>query len=294
MEMSNTAESSSETGVSRPRASAGSTRLRQEFAKNGFVVLRNVLGEAQVDALRSELTRIFDAPSTYPGDINEHTNYKRAYFDPLNRYASLTGLPFQPALVAALRELLGDDFLFLPEAAIHDRGYGGWHKDTTSQEVAGLRFHREADFRIVQCALYLQENHPLYGGGIDVIVGSHRNRDRIVPQSKVWPISLVSRALYKLKSLDDNRRGRTVSTAAGDVVIFDYRLDHRATPARVSTIPEAHRKFAFFIVASANDRHARAYRRYIQSRPDYVYLKGYETSPALAAEAKHASVGLLD
>lgn len=264
--------------------------LRGAFDREGFVRVPEAIDAAQVAELRRQLAAIFDKPSSYEGDINGHPNYKRAYFDAFNRYPELRWIAFHPPIVAALRELLGSDFVYLPEVGIHDSGYGGWHKDSTSQEAAGLRFHWEPDFRMVQCALYLQDNDRNYAGGLDVAVGSHLRRDRIVRPGR-GPISkLAGRALYRLKTWDDQRRGTTLSTGAGDLVIFHYRLDHKATSPRLTPVPESHRKFALFMAASANNRHAASYVRYIKTRPDYVYLKTYRTAPALLDMAAQANV----
>lgn len=268
--------------------------LASEFDRNGFVRVAGTIDSHQVAQLRTQLAAIFDRPSSYEGDINAHSAYKRAYFDAFNRYPELQWIAFHPPVLAALRELLGTDFVYLPEVGIHDSGYGGWHKDSTAQEAAGLRFHWEPDFRMVQCALYLQDNDPEYAGGLDVIVGSHTRRDRIVPPGR-GPVSrLASRALYRLKTWDDRRRGETLPTRAGDVVIFHYRLDHKATAPRVTPVPSTHRKFALFMAASANNRHARTYVRYIKSRPDYKYLRDYQVLPSLLERAVDANVRFLE
>jgi hypothetical protein len=276
------------------RASGPRSTLRADFDRDGFTRLPRVIDAAQVGALREELIQIFDAPSAYDGDVNGHVAYNRIYFDAFNRYPALQWVAFHPPVVSALRDVLGKDYVYIPEVGIHDSGFGGWHKDTTAQEVAGLRFHWESDFRMVQCALYLQDNHPDYAGGLDVAVGSHRRRDRIVPRANGRLTKLATRALYKLKTWDDDRRRTTVRTTAGDLVIFHYRLDHKATTPRIRPLPSTHRKLALFFVASANNAHARAYMRFIKSREDYVYLKSYVTTEAYRAKAEAAGVGLLD
>lgn len=277
-----------------PDNAGAKSTLRAAFDRDGFVRLPGVLDGEQVAATRAVMTELFDRPSEYPGDINGHAAYKRAYFDAFNRYPGLRWLAFHPPIVSALRDVLGPDFVYLPEVGIHDSGYGGWHKDTTSQEAAGHRFHWDPDFRVVQCALYLQDNDPVWAGGLDVIVGSHRERDRIVPPWKGHLGSLVSRALYRAKTWDDERRATTLPTKAGDLVIFHYRLDHKATHPKRTPVPSTHRKLALFVAASENNRHARAYLDYILSRPDYVYLRSYRTDEAMRSAARAAGVTLVE
>jgi hypothetical protein len=282
-----------------PRARRGATvplspALQTSFERDGFVRLPGALDASAVAQLRAELTRIFDAPPAHEGDLVGHSHYGHAFFDAFNRYPVLQWVPFHPPVVAALRQLLGDDFVYLPEVAIHDSGYGGWHKDTTSQEAAGLRFHLEPDYRMIQCAIYLQDNDPTYAGGLDVAPGSHRRRDRIVSPPTGPTTRFLNRVRYRLKTWDDNARRETLATRAGDVVCFDYRLDHRATPPKVRPVPASLRKLAIFMAASANNRHVRTYVDYIKSRPDYPYLKTYKTSPELLAKARANNVGLVD
>jgi hypothetical protein len=62
------------------------------------------------------------------------------------------------------------------EHGLHDSFFGGWHTDTTSPEHRGYTFHLSDDFRVIQCAVYLQPNSD-FGGGVTVVPGSHLLRD---------------------------------------------------------------------------------------------------------------------
>jgi hypothetical protein len=199
-------------------------------------------------------------------------------------------VPTYPPVVAVLRGLLGRDFVFLPESAVHDSGYGGWHKDTGAQERAGLTFHWEPDFRMVQVALYLQDNTPAAGGGLDVIPGSHLRRDQCGEfrergglrdwlQARLW--GAVRGCAY------------SVPSAAGDLVLFHYRLDHRATQPAAQPVPPEHRKLAIFFACSANNRHVRKYIDFIACRPEYHYLKDHRYPDNLLRAAREQHLTLL-
>jgi hypothetical protein len=88
------------------------------------------------------------------------------------------------------------------------------------------------------------------------------------------------------------KRGYRVPSKAGDVVLFDMRLDHKASASTAGPPPV--RKLALFVIAAKNDAHARSYLRYVQSRPDYLYLRGYRYSDALRSLASDTGVRLLE
>src|SRR5262245_3688533 len=123
---------------------------KRRFERNGFLVVPAVFSRAQIRQLRGFLTELFAVRSPHEGDLDRKGDASPGVrFDVFARYPELSWVPTHPPVVAALRDLLGHDFVFLPETAAHDSGYGGWHKDTYAQERAGLRFHWEADHRMV-------------------------------------------------------------------------------------------------------------------------------------------------
>jgi hypothetical protein len=94
--------------------------------------------------------------------------------------------------IEILRKLLGNDFVVLRECAAHFQGFGGWHKDTTSQEFAGHLFQWSENYLMVEVAYYLQDNDEEYGGGLDVEPGSHRKPDSHVVKRSSNPWILKS------------------------------------------------------------------------------------------------------
>lgn len=257
---------------------------RASFERDGFVIVPAVLSSEQVLELRRALGALFATRSSFEGDIDRDLatgtggNTGCIRFDVCARYPELRWLLTHPPLVGALRGLLGDDFLYLPEMSAHYRGFGHWHKDTTSQERAGERFHWEPDYLMVEAALYLQANCPEYGGGLDVVPGSHRQPDTYL---NAVDRTVFDRARTKLKTwgLLGAKKAYSIPSKPGDLVIFDFRLDHRATWPSARQIPADREKLALFFACSRNDRHARRYVEYIASRPDYVYLRDH-TYPA--------------
>ena len=66
-----------------------------------------------------------------------------------------------------------------------------------------------------------------------------------------------------------------------------------AVPPEALSKPVGPMKFAIFAVCGPNDRHTRAYRDYISSRPDYVYLRDHTYPTELMELAREHRVVLL-
>lgn len=267
--------------------------LRAAIERDGFVVVPGVFTPEQVAALRSSVLSLFQRPSPFEGDIEAHPRIGSVRFDICTRYQTLRWLLVHPPLVAALSCILGDRFVFLPEMSAHRAGFGDWHKDTTSQERAGHMFHWEDGCLIVEAAIYLQPNDPKMGGGLDVIPGSHRQPDSYLDAIDRTAIDKV-RTKLKTWGLIPTKKGYSVPSKAGDLVVFDFRIDHKATwPAPRGVLRASQDKLAIFMACSRDNEYAQLYTRYIATRSDYQYLKGHRYPDDLQALVRAHGVELL-
>jgi hypothetical protein len=257
---------------------------RQQFDEQGYVVVPGVLSGEEVAQLRAALRPKFEvAPGQgFAGDGDG------VLFDVFNRYPETRRLLFHSPSIEVLRSLLGDDFVVLRECAAHLERFGSWHKDTTSQERAGHRFHHEQDYCMVEAAYYLQDNDPIHGGGLDVEPGSHRHDDVFARRT------LLQRAWGKVAGGPKLRDAEVVSvpSRAGDLVIFDFRLNHRATPRRSTLSPGGTEKIAIFQACSSNTHHVDAYHAFISGWEPYVYLRGFAYPTEVLAEAREHNLTL--
>jgi ectoine hydroxylase-related dioxygenase (phytanoyl-CoA dioxygenase family) len=242
-----------------------------DLARDGFAVVRDVLTPEQARGLRTTLEGMFARPATFEGDFDRRGRIGSVRFDICAREPSLRWLLTHPPLIAALTDALGEDFVFLPEMSAHHGGYGDWHKDTTSQERAGLRFQWEPEYLMVEAAFYCQDNTEAFGGGLEVIRASHRTPDRYLD---VIDRNVFDKVRTKLKAMKilPTQRGELLPTRPGDLLLFDFRLDHRASPAS-KPVPKEHEKYAIFFACARNTKQVRQYVDYIKSRPDYQFLK---------------------
>lgn len=280
-----------------------SAEQKEHFDRDGYVVIPDVLSADDVSAMRRFLESLFDSGVTYKGDVQIRGGVEGrgggVRHDIFSRYPEMRFLMTHPAILGALRSLLGPDFVFLPEMAAHDSRYGHWHKDTTPMERAGVTFHWAPDFRFVECGIYLQDNDE-HGGGLDVVAASHLEPDHTPPAPKV---TLLQRARAKLGlpiaqpvEAPVQEHAISIPSAAGDLVIFDFHINHMATQptaCSVDEVPLDKRKLAIFFACSANNRHVAPYVDFI--RGQYEHLKaGHEYPQELRELALKSGVGVPD
>jgi hypothetical protein len=142
--------------------------------------------------------------------------------------------------------------------------------------------HWQPDYAVWQCALSLQDNGPQTGGGLSVVPGSHRE-----PRPRSTLVDAAEREAWIAA-----RPQQPIPSRAGDLVVFDTRIDHRATPR---TQPEGQpSKLALFFMAARDNRHASMYIDFIRRRADYAYLRDYKVSAEAAAAAAGAGLRFVD
>ena len=254
----------------------------QQFRKNGYLRIPDVLTPDQVRWLRDYFQAKLSLPEEQrlPGDLDDFL------FDIYVRYPEISWLLFHEPTIKILKSLLGDDFVVMRESVVQLNRFGGWHKDTTSQEKAGRRFHWDDDFLMIEAAYYLQHNSEEYGGGLDVEPGSHLKPDPFIGNgSRLEKLRQMTRRL--------TRRGVSIPSAAGDLVLFHFRINHRATQARQ---PEAARKIgklAIFSACSKNNNHVLDYYDFLRTRPEYGYLKDASYSAGILKQAEDLGVRLM-
>jgi|SRR3954452_672519 ectoine hydroxylase-related dioxygenase (phytanoyl-CoA dioxygenase family) len=240
--------------------------LGAQFYRDGYCVAPEVLSASEVQQVRTSLAARFDSDERGPADTKDELSTV------VSRFREFAFLKSHPRYLAAVRAIVGDGpAVLLGDGEAQDSKFGGWHKDTSGQEGAGHTFHRNPDYVMVTACLYLQDNDE-YGGGIDLIPGSHHERDNYMNPS--LPRKLTRKVRSDAVEAENRKRGVvTVPSKAGDLVMFDLRIDHRATQptaCAVSEIPEEHRKLVIFLPFSPKNEYAEEYQRYVLSRTDYV------------------------
>lgn len=244
--------------------------LERGFTQNGFALVPQAVAPEEIAAMRRSAVALFaDSRPPYQPRFSS-----TGMFD-----AAFRGVFNSPRLLDAMRRLLGDDFLFVNEFAIHDSHYASWHSDTTSPEgKAGHQFHWSPGFMMVNVGIYLQDNYR-NGGGLDVVPGSYMRDDpAAIPLRREhgFPDCHLAAEIAG----DPYRDAVTIRSRAGDVVIFHLRTSHRSSVPPRPAETESERKFALFLIAGPNNALTRRYRTWLD---EYDRMNGVER-PAVPDE----------
>jgi hypothetical protein len=168
--------------------------LREDIESNGFTVVRNVFAPDEIRRLRDILTN-------HLGRRGARLQLGKTQPNAASEVPQLDFLFAHLKVVELFKQALGD-VVFTGHCDIHMNMVSGWHKD--SGETAGGYFQGDYfgsdDCRVYKIAIYLQDAGSK--GGLTVRSGSHR-----VPKLGTGEVVRLD-------------------TRAGDVVLFDVRLDH--------------------------------------------------------------------
>ncbi len=169
----------------------------------------------------------------------------------------LAELIFSSPVIGALQSLAGQPIAYYPNFVLRLNRFTDWHIDNGF--LPG--YHEQADhiydpgFQHLQCAVYLQDNIPGVGGGLDAVSGSHR-----WAAEGIEPDHAILFGRYG--------DGTTIDSRAGDLIAFDGRLLHRGTP---KAGPLSSPKYGlFWSVSRVDDRQVDRYLRYLNGRSDHL------------------------
>jgi hypothetical protein len=203
------------------------------FQERGYAVVPRALGADDVAALRGICEGLGDELGR-----SEELSASR-----IHELPEVALVPFKPRIVETLRALLGEHYTLFPNITIRRSLYVPWHVDEAFR--GREREHVwSPGFVQIQCAIYLQDNDPESGGGLDVIEGSHRLRPAIggPRSSAAWAARRVANRF---------RPRRTLALNAGDMVVWHARLVHRSTPAGAA--PSQEKYGVYFGAGRAGD-----------------------------------------
>jgi hypothetical protein len=220
-------------GVPPVVADATADRLREEFDRVGAVIVRGVLSEAEVRVLRDSIHEAF-----VPLDQRAGSGLVRDLPATMAlRIRAVRRAIVQPQVVAALAAILEPHYSIAPDLNIHRNKFTtrpdwrpanlfgllgpGWHYDAGNEGPKPYFF--APDYRTVKCGLFLQDNTPASGGGIDIAPGGHQ----WLVRSGVKLLDYYAQhAWHKFRILT---AAESLDIKAGDFVAFDSWLPHRSS-----------------------------------------------------------------
>ncbi|MEU7932356.1 phytanoyl-CoA dioxygenase family protein [Micromonospora echinofusca] len=215
--------------------------------RDGYLLVRDVLSAEQVERARARCDSYLLADADAENEIEATA---------LLRMPEMNFI-FDERVIAALTTWLGGSLAYYPNYVARLNRRTEWHVDNgfSPKFLSDASHVYDPRFRHVQCVVYLQDNLPGAGGGLDVRPGSHRwAADNEVPDD-----DYLMRAYPDVVSIDSR---------AGDLIVFDGRVMHRGTPQDGSA---TRRKYGVFWSASRNDqRQLDRYIEYFLARVDYL------------------------
>jgi hypothetical protein len=215
--------------------------------ENGYILIRNVLSAGQVERTRA----ICDDYLLPDADAENEIEATALLQMPEMNFI------FDERVVKALTAWLSGTLAYYPNYLARLNRRTEWHVDNgfSPKYLPDGSHLYDPQFRHVQCVVYLQDNLPGPGGGLDVRPGSHK-----------WAATG--------DFPDDDFLMRTypdvvsIASAAGDLIVFDGRLMHRGTPQDGS---RKLRKYGIFWSASRNDpQQIDRYIEYFMARVGYL------------------------
>jgi hypothetical protein len=220
---------------------AASSDLERTFERDGFLVLKKALTAQHTLSLRQFLLAALARHETRPdpnSPIQSYATPCRAIWpDFFETNPDWFDILCNARVVDALHALLGDPFVLTRDSIAHWGYFPDWHTDTTTSETAGKSSHRHPDWRMLTIGVYLQS-----GAGLSVVPGSHHAPDPFVAMRKQRTPPSPWHCPDAIE----------LATEAGDAVIFDMRLIHRASKLASATSACASEKLALFWRASRN------------------------------------------
>jgi ectoine hydroxylase-related dioxygenase (phytanoyl-CoA dioxygenase family) len=213
------------------RVGGGNLVLRAEPApeasaqleREGYALLHAVLAPELVARLTSELEAVF-ARSELERSRSDRAEFR---YEMLNRSAASQEAIAQPAILAAIDPLLGDDCHVIANTAWRNPpsfGGGPWHCDAGPHvpRPEGVPWDERIPYPVfaIGAHLYLRDC-PLACGPTAVIPGSHRS-------GRLPPFARMNDAALEY----EGRGAVALEARAGDVALFVSDSWHRGLPAQ--------------------------------------------------------------
>jgi hypothetical protein len=88
-------------------------------------------------------------------------------------------------------------------------------------------------------------------------------------------------------------KAKPIMNKAGDLIIFDQRIDHMATAYKMQEGKSSEPKLAIFFMCAKNMEAAQEYYDYMMSRPEYRYLKNMSFTHEFSSKLVDFQIGLI-
>ena len=197
--------------------------LAQQYSKQGFVHLKQVINRSELDEIRNLIKS--NGSGGFVKGIDFFLEHKTLYQH-----------QFNSKILKALQEVFGNDYKLVNDINIQVEQYynlrkdKGWHFDAANEGLAKYLF--DSAYGLCKVGIYTEPNTLEYGGGIDVEKSGHKSFKSFGSGNLAYCASLFYYFIDRFV-FSHFRKKVSIETKAGNVVIFDSRLPHRSTPRQL-------------------------------------------------------------
>lgn len=235
--------------------------LSDAISEDGYAVLRGAITEEHVQLARKECELHMRNSGNPSQDEIESSR--------LLANTTLATTVFNSRVTDLLQGYFGGSLTYYPNFVVRLNRYTSWHIDNGFLPD----YHENSDhlyssgFRHLQCVIYLQNNLPEVGGGLDVLPGSHKWAER---NSSTEHDDLFA----------EHGDHISIDSKAGDLVVFDGRLLHRGSQSERA--PEVEKYGVFWSASHFDQPQVERYQQYLNGRIDFLReefeRRGYDLS----------------
>jgi len=218
---------------------------REEFRKNGYVIIKNSFEKKEIEDLRSLCFEEFKKLNQIDDSNEINLEIQRQIFTKsFLQNPNLLNPLFKKSIIDEVKKVLGDDYISFADFQLNNNFHSPtWHTDSQSIGFSTKYLYHQS-FNIAKIGFYLQENDNTYGGQLDIIPGSHLPTFLGVSS----PIKLKSRygkvshlQLLALKIRNIFLKKISINVAPGDLVLFHGLLWHRSSQPDWSKVKQIDR-----------------------------------------------------
>ena len=176
-----------------------------QLKRDGYIIIRDIFTRDSIEVLRAKIREIFEHTGTYKygGKYKLHA---------MHESAEVARLIFSSTFVKAIKECTyPHSCLLTGECDLHIDILSNWHKDVKEAWAKKTSVHSDPAWGVYKAAIYLQDQDEKCAGAFKVRPGSHLLRLGEATEVKALPVR------------------------AGDVVIFDVRIDHMGRNASLGS-----------------------------------------------------------
>lgn len=230
--------------------------IRASFRKKGYFLVKRALSRERVLEIRENVLSIFQRQ--FP---KEDFDKADVMFNYTGLFPQFLDVVTNERIVAALKIILGEDYVLMPPSSMIRNSFWNLHTDVTTMAIEGYPIGKRPDFTGVAIGTYLQDSSE-QGGGMFVVPGSHLKKDPLeTPKKKMKGIGvpLWEKMLRKLTGnrfpqYEDfsayEKGGQDLASKMGDILIIDMRILHRGSQPQEG-VKKTDTKLGLFNLAAA-------------------------------------------